>query len=151
MNSYEIINKIKREEIDAIQLGKLYKDGRISKEFYEETMKLYFSSQPLEDLENIELKERLEQLEAVENKKRNAIKRNKLIVNKEKELSTKINKVKEEIKILDYKIQKNQSLNIETEENFQNHLSSSSDGKEFSSVAIIISCWIIIFLLFIFS
>ena len=128
MNRYEIIKLINKEEIDAKQLGKLYKDERISKKFYEETMELYFSNQPLYDLDNIELKERLEQLEAVESEKRNAIKRNKLIDNKEKELLAKINKVKEEIKILDYKIQKNKSLNIDTEENFQSHLKSSSDG-----------------------
>ncbi len=151
MNSYEIIRKIKSEEIDANQLGKLYKDGRISRKYYEETMKLYFSSQPLDDLENIELKERLEQLETIENEKRNAIKRNKLIDSKEKEFLAKINKVKEDIKILDYKLQKYKSLNIETEENFQNHLSSSSDGNESSSVAIIISIWIILFLIFIFA
>ena len=151
MNSYEIIRKIKSEEIDANQLAKLYKDGRISRKYYEETMKLYFSSQPLDDLENIELKERLEQLETIENEKRNAIKRNKLIDSKEKEFLAKINKVKEDIKILDYKLQKYKSLNIETEENFQNHLRSSSDGNESSSVAIIISICIIIFLIFIFA
>ena len=127
MNRYEIIKLINKEEIDAKHLGKLYKDERISKKFYEETMELYFSNQPLYDLDNIELKERLEQLEAVESEKRNSIKRNKLIDNKEKELLAKINKVKDEIKILDYKIQKNKSLNIDTEENFQSHLKSSSD------------------------
>jgi len=106
MNSFEIIKKIKNNEIGAIDLERMFIRETISKEFYEKTMKEYFYPISNDSLSIDELKNKLKTLETEENNKKRDIEIDEIIKSEEVILQNEIKTLMEDIDYLDLQLEK---------------------------------------------
>jgi hypothetical protein len=120
MNSFEIIKKIKNNEIGAIDLERMFIRGTISKEFYEKTMKEYFYPISNDSLSIDELKNKLKTLETEENNKKRDIEIDEIIKSEEVILQNEIKTLMEDIDYLDLQLEKifqEEGLNLKIHKN----------------------------------
>jgi hypothetical protein len=117
MNSFEIIKKIKNNEIEATDLKRMFIREIISKEFYEKTMKEYFYPLSNDGLSIDELKHKLKILdteekhklkilETEEKHKKRDIEIDEIIKSEEVILQNEIKTLMEEISSLNLQLEK---------------------------------------------